>query len=193
MGWMMGSDATPKEAAKRQAISKKLRFDVFKRDGFVCQYCGAHPPQVVLEVDHIHPVAEGGTNDVDNLVTACFHCNRGKGAGLLCDVPQTLEQRAAVAAEREAQIAGYEEVMRAKRLRLESDAESVMDIFCLRFRQDSIPQRDFDSMKMFVDKLGLHEVIEAAEIACGRKYDYRPAFKYFCGVCWNKVRQSEGA
>ena len=59
----------------RKGISKKTRFDVFKRDLFACQYCGAHPPGVLLHVDHIVAVASGGTNDKDNLVTACQPCN----------------------------------------------------------------------------------------------------------------------
>jgi len=35
---------------------------------------------VVLEIDHIHPVKEGGTNDEGNLWTLCYCCNRGKAA-----------------------------------------------------------------------------------------------------------------
>ena len=73
--------------SKRKAISKGLRFDIFRRDGFTCQYCGRQPSDVVLEVDHITPVAEGGDNDQMNLVTACEDCNRGKGKKLL-DRPQ---------------------------------------------------------------------------------------------------------
>lgn len=65
---------------ERKAISKKIRFEVFKRDKFTCQYCGRKAPDVVLNVDHITPVAEGGTNDILNLVTACFACNNGKRA-----------------------------------------------------------------------------------------------------------------
>ncbi len=34
---------------ERKPLSKKMRFDVFKRDGFQCQYCGAMPPNIVLE------------------------------------------------------------------------------------------------------------------------------------------------
>jgi len=34
----------------------------------------------MLVVDHVVPVASGGDNAVDNLVTACFDCNAGKGA-----------------------------------------------------------------------------------------------------------------
>ena len=73
--------------AKRKTISKGLRFKIFKRDGFTCQYCGAQPPDAVLEIDHIHPVCEGGTNDEMNLLTSCAACNRGKGKKVI-DNPQ---------------------------------------------------------------------------------------------------------
>lgn len=65
--------------AERKALSQKVRFEVFNRDSFTCQYCGAKAPDVILQVDHITPVAAGGTNDVLNLVTSCQACNSGKG------------------------------------------------------------------------------------------------------------------
>lgn len=74
-------------AKKRKSISKGRRFDIFRRDGFTCQYCGQQPPDVVLEVDHILPVSRGGNNDEMNLIAACFACNRGKAAKPL-DRPQ---------------------------------------------------------------------------------------------------------
>lgn len=82
-----------------------LRFEVFKRDGFQCQYCGFCPdsrgffrsllvlvgsivgfanckilgtPENNLEVDHIEPRCEGGEDALDNLITACKRCNGGK-------------------------------------------------------------------------------------------------------------------
>ena len=42
------------------SISKKLRFEVFKRDGFQCQYCGKTPPAITLEIDHINPKSKRG-------------------------------------------------------------------------------------------------------------------------------------
>ena len=64
----------------RRALSLKVRFQIFDRDGFTCKYCGKSPRDgVVLEVDHVNPVANGGENDIDNLVTACWECNHGKG------------------------------------------------------------------------------------------------------------------
>lgn len=69
----------------RQPVRKSVRFEVFKRDSFACQYCGAKSPDAVLEVDHITPVANGGTNDILNLVTACRSCNSGKSDRSLSD------------------------------------------------------------------------------------------------------------
>lgn len=70
---------------EREPLSKMLRFEVFKRDCFKCQYCGAEAPGVVLHVDHIEPVAKGGTNEITNLITACEPCNNGKSDRLLSD------------------------------------------------------------------------------------------------------------
>jgi 5-methylcytosine-specific restriction endonuclease McrA len=63
---------------RRKAVSKSVRFEVFKRDSFKCQYCGRSAPDVVLNIEHITAVANGGDNEIMNLVTACFDCNRGK-------------------------------------------------------------------------------------------------------------------
>lgn len=69
----------------REPIKKSVRFEVFKRDSFTCQYCGMKAPDVVLELDHITPVAEGGDNDILNLLTACRACNSGKSDRVLSD------------------------------------------------------------------------------------------------------------
>lgn len=46
------------------SVSKKIRFEIFKRDGFRCAYCGKAPPVVTLELDHIEPKARGGKDDI---------------------------------------------------------------------------------------------------------------------------------
>jgi hypothetical protein len=84
--------------AKRTSLSKKLRFEVFKRDSFCCQYCGASAPQVILVVDHINPVAKGGKNNILNLITSCEACNAGKGARELSDNSVLEKQRDQLAA-----------------------------------------------------------------------------------------------
>lgn len=62
------------------AIRPRLRFEVLQRDGFACRYCGSKPPTVTLHVDHIVPRAKGGSDDFENLLTACNRCNSGKAA-----------------------------------------------------------------------------------------------------------------
>lgn len=172
---------------KRKAISKKTRFDVFKRDGFVCQYCGSHPPDVVLHVDHIQAVADGGQNDVDNLITACEACNLGKGARALTVVPESLKEKAERIAESEAQILGYRAVIAAKRERLDDEAFDICKMLQLNCRH--VLKTDLRSVKVFIQKLGFDEVYEAADIATSKGFqsDSR-IFKYFCGVCFRKIK-----
>lgn len=79
---------------QRKPISKTLRFEVFKRDSFKCQYCGAAAPDVLLHVDHIQPVSLGGANEVVNLVTACVSCNAGKSDRPLTENVAVAKQRA---------------------------------------------------------------------------------------------------
>ncbi len=70
--------------SSRVPIPPDVRRSVFASDHYTCQYCGrGEGPYVQLEIDHIIPVSKGGTNDISNLVTACFECNRAKGAKLL--------------------------------------------------------------------------------------------------------------
>lgn len=181
-------------AGRRKAISKKVRFEVFKRDGFTCQYCGAHPPQAVLHVDHIVPVAEGGGNEDTNLVTACDRCNLGKSANSLESIPASLSERAAEVAEREAQLRGYSEIMAAQRARIDDDCWDVAWIFMDQFREESIRKDWLQSIRQFVERIGVHECIRAMEIATARKpFSKSQCFRYFCGVCWNIVREGDHA
>ena len=67
---------TPSKSEGRKTLSVRKRFFVFKRDHYRCRICGRSG--VELEVDHKVPVAEGGSDALDNLQTLCFDCNRGK-------------------------------------------------------------------------------------------------------------------
>jgi hypothetical protein len=69
----------------RKSTGKRLRFSVFQRDQFTCQYCGARPPDVVLVCDHIDPFSKSGTTTLDNLITSCESCNQGKADRSLGD------------------------------------------------------------------------------------------------------------
>lgn len=177
---------------KRKSLSKKARFEVFKRDSFTCQYCGAHPPTVVLHVDHINPVANGGDNEQDNLVTSCDSCNQGKSDRLLSDVPQSLKDKASRILEREAQIKGYQLAMDSKRKRIEGECNRVVDVY-ERFNAGyTLSERALISVRYFIDKIGVHEVVKAMEISLTTpSVSKSKQFRYFCGICWNRIRENE--
>ena len=60
------------------AVSKRTRFEILRRDGYACRYCGQSAPDVKLTVDHVVPTSLGGTDDPTNLVACCSDCNAGK-------------------------------------------------------------------------------------------------------------------
>lgn len=62
------------------AVSKRLRYEILRRDNHTCRYCGATAPDVPLRIDHVTPVTLGGADTPDNLVTACQDCNSGKSS-----------------------------------------------------------------------------------------------------------------
>lgn len=65
------------KAAERARVTRAVRQIVFERDEYACRTCGATEP---LQVDHVYPLARGGTSALDNLQTLCGPCNRRKWA-----------------------------------------------------------------------------------------------------------------
>lgn len=65
-----------KRAIARKKITPELRIEIYERDGFKCVTCGTSEN---LEIDHIIPLAKGGTDDPANLQTMCAPHNRKKG------------------------------------------------------------------------------------------------------------------
>lgn len=76
------------KAINKRYVSPKTRFEVFRRDGFRCQYCGRHGGKnTQLEIDHLVPISKGGTNLFENLITACKECNIGKSKSVVIENP----------------------------------------------------------------------------------------------------------
>jgi hypothetical protein len=132
--WLMQKlyPATPQAPSsttktKRKAISKAVRFEVFKRDKFTCQYCGAKAPDVMLECDHITPHSLTQDNSILNLVTACHACNNGKSDKVLSDDSAIAKQHAQLSQlqERRDQL---EMMMQWQRSLVSLDTETVTEI-----------------------------------------------------------------
>lgn len=69
----------------RRYITSEIRQRVYERDDFHCSYCGERVfrniPQghyLRATIDHVRPLYLNGSNELSNLVTACFRCNRTK-------------------------------------------------------------------------------------------------------------------
>jgi hypothetical protein len=178
------------------SISKRTRFEIFKRDVFTCQYCGQTPPAVVLEIDHIVAKADGGSNEPHNLIAACFDCNRGKGAVPLVEraTSQDLKVKRALMRERIEQAEAYELMLMERRAVEEAAIDEVVTIYEDNFEGWTLLDRTRPSIRNFLRRLSKPEVLEAMEIACSRighqeKVDSSSAiFHYFCGICWRKIK-----
>ncbi len=154
----------------RVAISKKLRFEVFKRDLFTCKYCGSKAPDVVLEVDHVVPVASGGKNNTLNLVTSCFDCNRGKGKRELSDTSVMDKQRKQLE-----DIAEKREQMkmmlnwRKELSNLEKEQiDEIEDIFRRNFEYFTLSDYGRKETLKLIRKFGLIEVMDATELSISK-------------------------
>ena len=183
--------------AKRTQIPKSVRFEVFKRDKFTCQYCGASAPDVILEVDHIKPVAKGGTNDILNLVTACRDCNRGKTDKELSDNSSVAiqKQQLDLMQERREQLG----MMLQWRSELEKEIEEEIDyiegIFINRTRA-GFNANGRNGIRVLIKRFGFNEVIESTDISLDKYYrrdsDWENAFKKIGGICYNRKKARDG-
>jgi 5-methylcytosine-specific restriction endonuclease McrA len=80
----------------RVPTQNKVRFsriNVFLRDGFRCQYCGAKRPASELNYDHVLPRVRGGRTIWENIVTSCYACNDRKGSRTPVEAGMTLLRR----------------------------------------------------------------------------------------------------
>lgn len=173
----------------RKSLKPVTRFEVFKRDGFACQYCGQKPPAVVLQVDHIIPVARGGTDVIDNLLTACQPCNQGKAARPLEVMPESLSERAAEMQEKRDQLRAYERMLKKEKKRVDESVEKVRRAFSTgHLGQVNISPPSRKSVERFLTLLPETEVIDAALLAANKNRTPKDTFRYFCGVCWSKIK-----
>ena len=179
------------------SVGPKIRFEVFKRDGFTCRYCGGTTPSVVLEVDHIIPVVEGGDDAQENLATSCFMCNRGKGRVLLDDnAPvEDIHERTILLLERERQLREYNEVRRSIRTREDND---VTDL--LVFWYELVPEIGSNnpqppqtpSLRRFLRELSVEDIKDAMEIAVNKVGVWKAA-KYTYGILHNQAKDKREA
>lgn len=180
---------------ERKPISKALRFEVFKRDKFTCQYCGQSAPDVILEVDHINPVSKGGKNVLTNLVTSCRDCNRGKGSKKLSDDAAVKVQMKNLAEMRDRReqlqmIAKWREELEFE-LSVEVD---LIDNYLSENTKWGCNDNGLEQLRKLVKRFGFNNVYKAVETAFDYYYKgtdetWNEAFGKIGGICYNRQKE----
>lgn len=171
-------------------ISKRLRYEILRRDEHTCRYCGGTVPDVVLTVDHVIPLALGGTDEPGNLVAACKDCNAGKSAdspssALVSDVlADSLRWSAAM------QVAAglaLDEIEKTNAF-----VEAVNDAW-MKWGNGVIPRPgDWSRSVRNWYSIGVPVALitDAIDLAMtNRRIKHPEVWRYACGIVWKRVTQ----
>lgn len=178
------------------AVSKRVRFEVLRRDNHTCRYCGGTAPDATLTVDHVVPVSLGGSDDPTNLVAACHDCNSGKASSgpnepIVADVAQdALRWRKAM------EVAN--EMVQQER---DAQAENINGFrrhwdgwtYCGRDGEKTLPLPGNWGEKVrevYASGLTQADVAEAIDTAMSSRY-VKDEFAYFLGICRQKTNQRQ--
>ncbi|RSX44676.1 HNH endonuclease [Bifidobacterium castoris] len=194
------TSTTPKKpktrGEKNMAVSKRLRFEVLRRDGMECHYC--HRKDVPLTVDHVIPQALGGPSTAENLVACCRDCNIGKTSinpdePLVAGVSEQAEAFREALAEAKAVVASdflWEQEYMDRVRDLWEDATSLDDEYCL-----PMPVT-WRSTARYWGQIGVPRAfLEYAFGIAKERYDShrltaKKAFAYASGIVGNRMEEA---
>lgn len=170
------------------AISKRLRYEILRRDQNRCWYCKTAESR--LTIDHVVPVSLGGSDEPSNLVAACPDCNAGKSASnpdapLVAEVDQRAAEFAiAISKVIEQRAAKYAE---------QTNLATWFDrIWCGPNGGDGLPREaGWESSVIQFAAAGLSRdfLHRAVNSAIGKRdVRHQHVWKYFCGICWKEIK-----
>lgn len=173
------------------AVTKRTRFEVLRRDDYTCRYCRSKANEITI--DHVVPIALGGSDDPNNLVAACRDCNYGKAsaapdAALVADVEADALRWARA-------IAIAAEEVQNKAADRDQFLEYIGGEWLDRAPTFAELPDDWETTAwgFYTRGLPVAALDEAIDIAVAANVPQRARWKYFCGVCWNKLRDLEKA
>lgn len=176
------------------AVSKRLRFEILRRDNHTCRYCGMTAPASVLTVDHVIPVALGGSDEPTNLVAACRDCNAGKSsvpaeAPLVDDVAADAIRWARAIK----QVAEIRQKESDKRDEVIKWFTGVWEVWTYGRDEKTVPADDYTTVLKFLDLGMTHdELYDLVGVAMRAKHIPPSAtWRYFCGCCWKRIRENQ--
>jgi hypothetical protein len=179
------------------AVSKRTRYEVFRRDGNTCRYCGAHAPEVKITIDHVVPESLGGSDDPSNLVTACMPCNSGKSSSAPDEHLVAQVDERALRWAKAMVIAGHH--LAGRRADRDVIRQAFTDAWNAWTYSDGAGGRvqfelpvdwplSIDSLR--TAGLDLDDITDAVDQTMRRRNVSDP-FRYFCGVAWTMVRAKQ--
>ena len=158
------------------------------RDGFRCAYCGKTADEKQLEVDHIVPRSKGGSNDLGNLVTSCFDCNRGKSAKTITKAAIDIDDHVEKLTEKAAKI--YREEQKEK-----EDIRFLAYYFTVKSpTKIIISESGANIIKKYYRRFHKDIIMEAIDIATDvylplnpNNMHYENALNKVGGICFNNT------
>lgn len=176
-------------------VSKTLRYQILRRDGYKCHYCGSGAPHVSLHIDHVIPEALGGTNDPSNLLTACSDCNAGKAA--------TPADAAVVAQVDERNVAWASAMDQARQglHQAEDEQKAHVTAFLNEWERygyrepDPLPADYGQAVLTWIDRgLTQRDFEHLLAVTYSKAGLWRnERFRYFAGCCWRRLSDLEQA
>ncbi len=171
------------------AVTKRARFEVLRRDNYTCRYCRSQANEITI--DHVVPVALGGSDKPDNLVAACWGCNTGKSsatpdAALVADVADDALKWAR-AMEAAAQKVNAQAAKRVQFLEHFEDEWLEQTPPFAKLPDDWATT----AWNFHTRGLPVSSIAHAIEVAGSARIQQWATWKYFCGVAWSMLRELE--
>ena len=176
------------------AVSKRLRYEILRRDNHTCRYCGAAAPDATLTIDHVVPVSLGGSDAPSNLVAACADCNAGKTSSM---------PDAALVSDASADAVRWARAMRHAQQQNSARREEI-DWYCVELdavwnewhygpNEEELPRPASwrSSIEQFYDAgLDLDTITAKMRVALANdSVSVKNTWRYFCGCCWTAIRE----
>ena len=169
------------------AVTKRTRFEVLRRDAHTCRYCRSTTNE--LTVDHVVPVALGGSDAPENLVAACRDCNAGKSssspdASLVANVSDDAVRWAAA---RKAAMGDVERKIAADKKRQAEIDDAIFTAW--KIDEKYLPDDWRQSVNSWLRMgLSLDVIVDSIEVAYTAYWvSQRDMFRYAAGVVRNRI------
>jgi hypothetical protein len=170
-------------------ISKRTRFEVLRRDDHHCRYCGASADDNPLTIDHVTPVALGGSDDPSNLVAACKDCNAGKTS--TSPDEHIVAQVADDALRWAAAMAEAARNARAERSTRATELQPWCDEWNRLARYNTVVPDDWESsLRRWLDAgLTIDDLVDLIPYAHRSHISRDKSFRYYAGCVRNTLQQ----